>query len=134
MLNSVGVKFISIVHVYREVQEIKGYSGLQIYSKQQMSSSCILVVFLLCFQTQFAVKRVKRCSFYVLTTKTTQTSPQVFSVNGSIICQFCCTKCTSSVQYHRFNIAKFFQIWSTMAGYDELSVGFSQSETAKYFE
>ena len=28
---------------------------------------------------------------FVLTTKTTQTRPQVFSVNGSIICQFCST-------------------------------------------
>ena len=33
MFNSFGVKFISMVHVYREVYEIKGFSGLQIYSK-----------------------------------------------------------------------------------------------------
>ena len=30
---SVDVKFISIVHLYREALEIKGCSGLQIYSK-----------------------------------------------------------------------------------------------------
>ena len=32
------------------------------------------------------------------------------------------------------HIAKFFQIWLTIAGYDELCVGFSQSEMEKYFE
>ena len=36
---------------------------------------------------------------------------------------------------HRFNMAKVFQIWSTVAGYDELyACDFSQSETEKYFE
>ena len=32
------------------------------------------------------------------------------------------------------HIAKFLQIWSTIAGYYELCVGFSQSEMEKYFE
>ena len=134
MLNSVGVKFISIVHVYREVQEIKGYSGQCKYTTNNGCRRVVFLLFLLCFQTQFAVKRVKCSSFYVLTTKTTQTRPQVFSVNGSIICQFCSTKLTSSVQYHRFNIAKFFQIWSAIAGYDELCVGFQPIRNGEYFE
>ena len=87
-----------LVHVYREGQKIKGCSGLQIYSKQQMSSfelsSCYTCYV---FRQQFAVKRVKCSSFFFyslrqsLTTKIIQTRPQFFSVNGSIICQFCCT-------------------------------------------
>ena len=38
--------------------------------------------------------------------------------------------------HHRFIMAKFVQIWSTVAAYDELCVWFysSQSETKKYFE
>ena len=31
-------------------------------------------------------------------------------------------------------IPDFFQIWSTVAGYGELCLAFSQSETEKYFE
>ena len=40
-------KFISIMHLYREVQEIKVCSGLQIYSKQQIADVVRRVVFLL---------------------------------------------------------------------------------------
>ena len=49
----------------------------------------------------------------------TQPRPQVFSVNRSIIWQFCCT-----IEVISSHIAKFFQIWSTVAGYDELDVEF----------
>ena len=49
----------------------------------------------------------------------TQPRPQVFSVNRSIIWQFCCT-----IEVISSHIAKFFQIWSTVAGYDELCVEF----------
>ena len=47
MLTSVDVKFISVVHLYRKVKEIKFCSGQQKYSKYQMSSIAHLVVFLL---------------------------------------------------------------------------------------
>ena len=55
-------KFISIMHLYREVQENKVCSGLQIYSIQQMlsvklSSCCSCGV----FRQYFVVRRVK-CS------------------------------------------------------------------------
>ena len=33
MLTSIDVKSISIVDLYRDVHEIKGFSGLQIFSK-----------------------------------------------------------------------------------------------------
>ena len=56
---------------------------------------------------------------FVFTTKTTQPRPQVVSVNRSIIWQFCCT-----IDVISSYIAKFFQIWSTIAGYDELCEGF----------
>ena len=49
-----------------------------------------------------------------VTTETTQPRPQVSSVNGSIIWQW----------RHFEHIAKFFQIWSTIAGCDELCLGF----------
>ena len=52
---------------------------------------------------------------FEVTTKTTQPRPQVFSVNGSIIWHF-----AAFLTY----IAKFFHIWSTLVGYDELRVGF----------
>ena len=50
--------------------------------------------------------------------QTTQPRPQVFSVNSSIICNFAALLMSS------VNMANFFQIWSTIAGYDELCVGF----------
>ena len=56
---------------------------------------------------------------FVFTTKTTQPRPQVLLVNLSIIWQFCCT-----IDVINSRIAKFFQIWSTVASYDELCVGF----------
>ena len=55
----------------------------------------------------------------VFTIKTTQPRPEVFSVNRSIIWPFCCT-----IDVISSHIAKFFQIWSRVAGYDELCVGF----------
>ena len=138
MLNSVDViiKFISIVRVYREGQKIKGCPGLQIYSKQQMSSfelsSCYTCYV---FRQQFAVKRVKCSSFLFyslrqsLTTKIIQTRPQVLSVNGSIICQLCCTiDLISSIWQNSFKFGRQ-QLVMMNYGWD-----FSQSETAKYFE
>ena len=60
MLTSVDVKFTSIVHLFREIQQIKVCSGLQIYSKEQMlsvelTSRCSCYV----FRQYFAVKRVQ---------------------------------------------------------------------------
>ena len=52
----------------------------------------------------------------LLTTKTTQPCPKVFSVNASIIWQFAARLTSFS------HIANFFQNWSTIAGYDELCV------------
>ena len=34
---------------------------------------------------------------------------------------------------HRFNMAKFFEIWSTVAGYDELCVSFEPIRNGKIF-
>ena len=58
-------------------------------------------------------------SHFVLTIKTTQPRPQVFSVNGSIVCNLGCTiDVIGSVRQN------YFQIWSTLAFYDELFVFF----------
>ena len=101
-------KFISIMHLYREVQEIKVCSGLQIHSKQQVSF--VFMLFLSCVQTYFAAKRVKcsaDCSaiHFVFTTKTTEPRPQVSSVNGLITCNQ--TALLTSFCRHRFNMTKF---------------------------
>ena len=60
VLTSVDVKFTSIVHLSREIQQIKVCSGLQIYSKQQMLSvelTCRCSCYV--FRQYFAVKRVQ---------------------------------------------------------------------------
>ena len=47
---SIDVKFISIVHLYREVQEIKGCSGLQnIPQIAGVVRRVVFLFFLLCF-------------------------------------------------------------------------------------
>ena len=55
----------------------------------------------------------------VFTTKIIQPLPQIVSVYRSLIWQFCHT-----IDIIRLHIAKFFQIWLTVAGYDELCVRF----------
>ena len=110
MLPPLMLSSSSIVHVYRQVQEIKGCSVLQMFSKLSRChpSSCLLVV-LLCIQP--IVRLFLPCvtsemfHHFCNTTKTTQPHPQVFSVNGSIIWQFCCM-----VDIISSHITKFFQI------------------------
>ena len=54
-------------------------------------------------------------AIFVFTTKTTQHRLQVFSVNGALTCnKSCIFDVIDSL------IAKFFQIWSSVAGYGEL--------------
>ena len=64
----------------------------QIFSKQHMSpfklsSCCSCHVFSYCFAQFLLLKRVKCPPFFKFTTKTTQPRPQVFSVNGVLICK-----------------------------------------------
>ena len=54
-------------------------------------------------------------AIFVFTTKTTQPRLRVFSVNGALTCN---KSCIFDVIYSL--IAKFFQIWSSVAGYGEL--------------
>ena len=74
-----------------------------------LPSSCSCYVFSQWFAYFFLVKRVKRFAIFLLTTKTAQPRPQVFSVNGSIIWQFYCT-----YWRHFSHIAKFLQIWGAI--------------------
>ena len=69
------------------------------------------------------------CHHFLVTTKTNQPRPQVFSVNGSIIWQF---YCMNDVIFHNF-IAKSFQIMSTIAGYDELCMAFYPIRNGEIF-
>ena len=68
-----------------------------LFNKYWMRLSIIWIITVSSDNT-LLVKRVKCSSYFVLTTKTTQPRPQVFSVNGSIICNFAALL-TSSVQY-----------------------------------
>ena len=56
---------------------------------------------------------------FVPTIKKTQPHPQVFSVDCLVFWQLCFT---IDVIFHI--IAKLFQIWLTVAGYDKLRLGF----------
>ena len=68
-------------------------------------------------------------SYFVLTTKTTEPRPEVFSVNRSITCNQAALL-TSSVQYDKI-LFKFRQQQLVMVNYVCV---FNQSETGKYFE
>ena len=128
VLTSVDVKLISIVHLYREGQEIKGCSGLQIYSNQQMSSvelsSCCSY---LVFRQQFAVKRVK-CSAITHFENNLNSSPGLLGQRFNNL-QF---SCTFDLIGSIWQISsKFGQQQLVMMNY---ACDFSQSETEKYFE
>ena len=74
------------------IAHVQGCSAPQIFSKQQMSpfelsSCCSCHVFSYFFAQFLLLKRVKCPPFFVFTTKTTQTRPQVFSVNGALTCK-----------------------------------------------
>ena len=63
---------------------------------------------------------------FVLTTKTTQPPPQVFTVNSSITCNQVALL---------FNMTKFFpNLVNSMLVMVNYACGFNQSETGKYFE
>ena len=87
----------SIVHVNRQVLGDKGlFSTANILQIADAVHQLAFLLFLLlangsCITYFFLVKRVKCFAIFVLTTKTAQPRPQVFSVNGSIIWQFYCT-------------------------------------------
>ena len=68
---------------------VQGCSAPQILSKQQMSpfELCSCHVFSYNFAQLLHLKKVKCPPFFVLTVKTTQTRPQVFSVNGALTCK-----------------------------------------------
>ena len=68
---------------------VQGCSAPQIFSKQQLSpfelcSCCSCHVFSCNFAQFLLLKRVKCPPYFVFSTKTTQSRPQVFSVNGAL--------------------------------------------------
>ena len=71
-------------------------------------------------------------AIFVFTTKTTQPRPQVLSVNGALTRKNPQEGCSFDV-IDSLN-AKFFQIWSSVAGYGELCVSFKPIRMGKYFE
>ena len=69
-------------------------------------SSCLLAV--------LTMWRVRVSAILVFTTKTTQLRHQVFSVNGALTCRGLHFDVISSLN------SNFYQIWSSVTGYDEL--------------
>jgi len=93
----------------------------------------VLLLFFLCFESivRLFLRRETSEVFchFVLTIKTTQSRPQVFSINRSKIWQFCCTL---DVIFHiSQNSSKYGRQYLVMINYAQ---DFSQSETEKYFE
>ena len=98
-------------------------------SSVDLSSCCSCHAFSNQFAHLFLVKRVKCSAIFLLTTKTTQPRPKVFSVNCSIIEQFAARQ--TSFFHISQNSSKFGRQQVVMMNY---AWDFSQSETEKYFE
>ena len=85
-------------------------------------SSCLLAVLAMFLAiispSSYSWNECNESTIFVFTTKTTQPRPQVFSVNGALTCKKAALL-TSSIRWWN---AKFFQIWSSVAGYGELWV------------
>ena len=102
----------SIVHVY----------GFFISANiLQITDVALRVVFLLflpyfepLFRLVLTLETSELSAIIVFTTRTTQPRPHVLSVNGALTCK----KAARSLN------AKFFQIWSSVAGYGELCLCF----------
>ena len=95
MLTSIDVKFIfDIARLSASLGDKGLFSSANILQIVDVVRRVVFLLFMLCFSQKFAyfllVKGVKSLSFCI-TSKTIQLRPQVFLVNGLIICQFCCT-------------------------------------------
>ena len=127
-------KFISIKHLYREVQGIKVCKYTP--NSRCCPSSCFLAVLAMFLGQHFEVKRVK-CSATVppfgSNYQNNSTSSPGFLGQRFNNLQPGCTFdviLTSSVQYDK-TLFKFRQQQLVMVNY---ACGFNQSETGKYFE
>ena len=85
MLTSVDVKFISIAHLKCL------FLSANILQIAYVLRRFVFLLLLPYFQKIYRRETSKMFRHFVLTTKATQLRPQVFSVNGSIICNFGCT-------------------------------------------
>ena len=123
MLTSINVKFIF-------ESACLGDKGLvcsaNVFQIADVVGRVVFLRFLLCFQPIVHLFLPRETSemfrhFIGIHYQKPQPRLQVFSVNSSMIWRFCCT-----IEVISSHIAKFFQIWSTVAGYDELCVEFNQ--------
>ena len=79
----------------------------------ELSSCCSCHVFAVISPSSYPLETSEMSAIFVFTTKTTKPRSQVFSVNGAL-----------TRKKDAFLMAKFFQIWSSVAGYGELCVCF----------
>ena len=119
------------VYLYRDVQDIKGCLVICKYSPNSRCrpSSCLLAVLSMFLANSSPISSSRNEGNFVLTTKTTQPRPQVFSVNCSVFQQLCCT--IDFIPHISQNSSKFAP--STAAGYDELCVGFQAIRNGEIF-
>ena len=133
MLTSIDVKFIfdsSCLSASLGNKEL--FSSGNILQIEDVVRRVAFLLFLLCFQPIARIFLPREASemfrHFVFTTTTSQPCPQVFLADRSIIWQFCCT-----IDVISSHIAKFFQIWSTVASYDELCLGFQLIRNIEIF-
>ena len=64
------------------------FSSADILQIADVAIRVVFLLFLLYFSLFLSGEKSEMSAIFVLITKTTQTRPQVFSINGSIICNF----------------------------------------------
>ena len=134
MLTSIDVKFIfdSSCLSASILGDKELFSSGNILQIEDVVRRVAFLLFLLCFQPIARIFLPRETSemfrHFVFTTTTTQPRPQVSVADRSIIWQFCCT-----IDVISSHIAKFFQIWSTVASYDELCLRFQLIRNIEIF-
>ena len=131
MLTFVDVKFI-FDSSSASLGDKELFSSRNIIQIKDVVRRVAFLLFLLCFQPKARICLPRETSemfpHFVFTTTTAQPRPQVSVADRSIIWQFCCT-----IDVISSHIAKFFQIWSTVASYDELCLGFQLIRNIEIF-
>ena len=130
MLSSMDVKFV--VNSACFLTNV-GHKGVFRSNILQIADVVCRVVFLLCFQPTVHLLRLpisEMFRHFLVTTKTTQPHPQVFSLNRlnnlAILLH-------DGHHFSHNNVAKSFQIWLTIAGSDKLCMDLQPIRNGEIF-